>query len=297
MTPLSAPARWRMPPLIRFSFVLHAAMPVAAIAFPHQWGWMLAALAANHLALTLAGLWPRSSLLGPNWTRLPAACAARGEIALTIDDGPDPEVTPRVLDLLDRYGARATFFCIGARAARHPALCREIVARGHAIENHSQHHYHSFSLMGMARLRREIQAAQETLATLAGRRPQFFRAPAGLRNPFLDPVLARLGLHLAAWTRRGYDTRTADPDLVCQRLMRDLKSGAILLLHDGNCARTAAGTPVVLDVLPRLLDAARGVDGGLRFITLADALAHSPHSFHSHPNDRHDRSIHPDPDR
>jgi peptidoglycan/xylan/chitin deacetylase (PgdA/CDA1 family) len=298
MTSLPAPARWHMPPLIRFSFVLHAAMLVMVIALPQYWIWAVALLAANHLALTLAGLWPRSSLLGPNWTRLPDACAARREIALTIDDGPDPELTPRVLDLLDRYKVRATFFCIGARAARHPALCRDIVARGHAIENHSQHHPHSFSLMGMGGMAREIAAAQQTLTSLTGRCPQFFRAPAGLRNPFLDPVLCRLGLRLAAWTRRGYDTRTADPEQVCRRLMRDLKPGAILLLHDGNCARAADGTPVILAVLPRLLDAARDASGGgLRFITLADALSSPTHFSSSHPDDRHDRTIHPDPDR
>ena len=142
---------------------------------------------ASHLALTAAGLWPRSTLLGPNWTRLPANAGRR--IALTIDDGPDPDVTPRVLDLLDRYDARATFFCIGDLARRHPRWIEAIVARGHAIENHSQRHRHTFSLSGLAALRREIAAAQQTLTELAGTRPLFFRAPAGLRNPFLEPVL------------------------------------------------------------------------------------------------------------
>lgn len=264
------PLRWRMTPLIGMTLLLHAALPVALVIAPQAWGWLLAAFAANHLALTLAGLWPRSSLLGANWTRLPAASAARNEIALTIDDGPNPDVTPQVLDLLDRYNARATFFCIGTQAARYPQLCRAIVARGHAVENHSQHHRHHFSLLGMRGFEQEISAAQQTLAAITGRMPRFFRAPAGLRNPFLDPVLARLGLRLASWTRRGFDTRTGDAQIVLNRLLPDVKAGAILLLHDGNCARTAQGTPVILDVLPKILEA--GNAARLRFVTLTDTL-------------------------
>lgn len=264
------PLRWRMPYLIRITFLLHAAMLAALVMQPQSWKWVLATFTANHLLLTFAGLWPRSTWLGPNWTTLPAASAARGEIALTIDDGPNPEVTPQVLDLLDRYGVKATFFCIGTHAARYPDLCRRIVERGHAVENHSQHHRHHFSLLGPLGFAREIQAGQETLTAITGRRPQFFRAPAGLRNPFLDPVLARLGLHLAAWTRRGFDTRTGDAATVSRRLLSDLKPGAILLLHDGNCARTAAGEPVILAVLPTLFEAAAAA--GLRFVTLPTAL-------------------------
>ncbi|HJU72019.1 MAG TPA: polysaccharide deacetylase family protein [Paucimonas sp.] len=262
--------RWRMPLLIRFTLALHVALLAGCILYPQAWRWALVLLLANHAVLTLAGLWPRSTWLGPNWTRLPHAAALRGEIALTIDDGPDPDVTPQLLDLLDRHGVKATFFCIGERAARHPALCRRIVERGHAVENHSQRHRHYFSLLGMAGLAREIQMAQDTLTALTGRRPQFFRAPAGLRNPFLDPVLARFGLRLAAWTRRGFDTRTPDPALVSRRLLRDLAPGAIFLLHDGNCARAPSGVPVVIEALPALFDAAAGA--GLRFVTLSDAM-------------------------
>lgn len=259
-----------MTPLIGITLLLHAALPVALIIAPRAWGWILAVFIVNHLALTLAGLWPRSTLLGANWTRLPAASAARNEIALTIDDGPNPAVTPQVLDLLDRFNAKATFFCIGTQAMRFPELCREIVARGHAVENHSQHHRHHFSLLGMQGFTKEISAAQQTLASITGRVPQFFRAPAGLRNPFLDPVLAKLGLRLASWTRRGFDTRTGNAKLVLERLLPDVKAGAILLLHDGNCARSANDTPVILDVLPEILEA--GTAARLRFVTLSHTL-------------------------
>jgi len=264
-------SRWQPTWLIRASIVLHLLALIAVIAEPGQWRWALSTVLANHALLMLAGLWPRSHWLGPNWTRLPAAATARNEIALTIDDGPDPGVTPQVLEMLDRYAAQATFFCVGEKAARYPDLCREIVRRGHAVENHSQHHRHHFALMGYSGLMRELQAAQKTLTTITGQRPLFFRAPAGVRNPFLDPVLARLGLRLASWSARGFDTRIDNVERVKNRLLRGLRAGAILLLHDGNAARAPDGVPVIVAVLPGVLAAASAAN--LQYVTLRHALS------------------------
>lgn len=278
-TPLPSapvPRPWRPTPLVLLSLALHAALGLALLLTPLLglgwtfWGWGLALFVLDHAILCAAGLWPRSTLLGPNHRRLPAAAAARGEVALTIDDGPDPAVTPRILDLLDRHGARATFFCIGDRAAAHPDLVRAIAIRGHRVENHSQGHPLRFSTLGPRGLAREVGAAQATLAALAGSAPRFFRAPAGLRNPFLEPVLARCGLELATWTRRGFDTRCGDAATVLARLTRNLASGDILLLHDGNAAPGPDGEPVVLAVLPRLLDALAAQ--GLTPVTLDAAI-------------------------
>ncbi len=262
-------ARWRPSALIGASFLLHGAALAAVAIRPAWWPQVLAAIVANHLLLTVCGLVPRSRWLGPNVTRLPAKAAARGEIAITIDDGPDPVVTPAVLYVLDSYKARATFFCIGERALRHPELCREIVRRGHTIENHSQHHRFGFSFMGMGALRRELAQAQETIAGLIGRRPAFFRAPAGLRNPLLDPILAGLGLRLASWTRRGFDTRTSNPDVLVRRLTKGLRAGDILLLHDGNAACLEDGEPAIYQVLPLVLEHVR--NAGLHSVTLDEA--------------------------
>jgi peptidoglycan/xylan/chitin deacetylase (PgdA/CDA1 family) len=110
---------------------------------------------------------------------------------------------------------------------------------------------------------------------VTGQNPRFFRAPAGLRNPFLEPILKRLNLQLASWTRRGFDTVNADPEDVYRRLERSLAGGDILLLHDGHAARAragspAAGTPVILEVLPRLLETLSRRQ--LRPVTLRAAL-------------------------
>ncbi|SAK78278.1 polysaccharide deacetylase family protein [Caballeronia ptereochthonis] len=263
------PRHWRPTPLVGGAAAVHAGALAALAVSPATWPWAAGGVIASHLALTAAGLWPRSTLLGHNWTTLPASASAR--IAITIDDGPDPEVTPRVLDLLDAHRARATFFCIGERARRHPRIVEAIVARGHAVENHSQRHRHNFSLLGPGGLRREIEAAQSTLGEIAGTRPLFFRAPAGLRNPFLEPVLCGLGLHLASWTRRGFDTRTGHAALVARRLLHGLAARDILLVHDGHAARDANGAPVVLAALDTVLRAAAGRE--LETVTLRGAIA------------------------
>lgn len=261
---------WNPSPFVKFSLLSHAAAGAGLLVIPGSWPWILGAVAANQGALIAAGLLPRTTLLGPNINRLPAAAAARGEIALTIDDGPDPEVTPRVLDLLDAAGAKASFFCIGHVARRHPALCREITDRGHRVENHGDSHSWAFATFGSRRQAADIAAAQSTLANLTGQAPRFFRPTAGLRNPLLDPVLSRLGLRLASWTRRPFDTREGNPQIVHDRLTRQLAGGDILLMHDGHAARTPAGQAVILDVLPRLLQTC--AEHRLTSVTLASAL-------------------------
>ncbi len=265
------PRPWTASPTLKTSLVVHGAAALGTLAVPAAWPWALGALVANHAVLTAAGLLPRCTLLGPNITRLPADAVARREIALTIDDGPDPEVTPRVLDLLDAAQAKASFFCIGRRARQHPGVCREIVARGHRVENHGDSHSNAFSVFGPARMKADIAAAQGTLADITGQAPLFFRPTAGLRNPFLEPVLAALDLRLAAWTRRPYDTRTGDPQRVLARLTRGLAAGDILLMHDGHSARTPDGQAVMLTSLPALLQTLN--ERALRPVTLQAALS------------------------
>jgi peptidoglycan/xylan/chitin deacetylase (PgdA/CDA1 family) len=252
------------------SALLHIASILTLAAAPRTWPWVVGALVSNHLCLGAIGMWPKSRLLGPNLVRLPDASVQRGEVALTFDDGPSPVVTPQVLDLLDRYRAKASFFCIGEKAAAHPDIVREITRRGHSIENHSCRHSAAFACYGPTAQRRDIETTQEIICSITGRRPQFFRAPFGLRNPFLAPVLARVGLDYVSWTWRGRDATTADPQKVLRRLTGRLAAGDVLLLHDGASATTLSGQPVVLTVLPLLLHliAARG----LKAVTLPAAM-------------------------
>ena len=100
----------------------------------------------------------------------------------------------------------------------------------------------------------EIARAQDIIESTVGVTPFFFRAPAGLRNPFLDRVLTQQRLRLATWTRRGFDTVNNQPAKILSRLVCGMRSGDILLLHDGHAARAPDGSPVILKVLPMLLD-------------------------------------------
>lgn len=251
------PSRPSPPPLVIGSALVHAGAVAALAAAPAAWPWICGAVFADHVALATAGLTPRSHLLGPNLTRVPEEARGRS-VFLTFDDGPDPEVTPQVLDRLDERGARATFFCIGERVAAHPELAAEIARRGHGVENHSYSHPNLFSLYLNPALRREIGRAQETIAGATGLTPRLFRAPAGLRSFLLEGELHAAGLHLTSWTRRAFDTVDGDAVRVAARLARGLAAGDILVLHDRRGARTRGGRPVVLEALPRLLDAMAG---------------------------------------
>ncbi|MHC5019699.1 MAG: polysaccharide deacetylase family protein [Planctomycetota bacterium] len=238
-------------PWLRFSLILHVAAVAVAVLRPAWWPWIVAVVLANHLITAGFSLWPRSRMVGPNLTHLPGS--VDGAVALTFDDGPDPEVTPQVLALLRRRGVQATFFCIGRKAEANPGLLRAMAEDGHLVENHSYGHSNLFCMQPPWVLGRDIDRAQQALR-LGGGSPRYFRAPAGLRNPWLDGVLQKRGLDLVSWSRRGYDTNTGDPDRILERLCRDLRGGEVLLLHDGSSARDSTGRPVVLSVLPRLLE-------------------------------------------
>jgi peptidoglycan-N-acetylglucosamine deacetylase len=243
---------YRFPAFLRLTLGVHAAALAVVAATPERWTWALAALVLNHSVITAAAVRPRSRLLGPNLASLPSAEPA---VALTFDDGPDPEVTPRVLDILERHRAKATFFCIGNRVERFPQVAAAIVERGHAIANHSHSHPNLFAFYGPRAVAREVNRAQQAIGSATGTRALFFRAPVGIRGPWLEPCLAREGLSLVSWSRRGFDTVSRDPAAVASRLTRGLKHGEILLMHDGSSAGDFARRPVVLEALPRVLDA------------------------------------------
>jgi peptidoglycan-N-acetylglucosamine deacetylase len=245
-------------PFLRLTLAAHGMGAATLAVAPGRWAWVGTALLVNHVAIGAAAVLPRSRWLGPNLARLPAT---DDTVGLTFDDGPDPLVTLKVLDLLDEHRATATFFCIGSRVQRFPEIAAAIVARGHTVANHSHTHPNAFAFYGPRAVLREVGSAQQAILAATGRRPTLFRAPVGIRGPFLEPCLVREGLRLVSWTRRGLDTVSRDSLAVVARLTRQVASGDILLLHDGGSAQDDAGRPVVLEALPRVLDvlAARGL--------------------------------------
>jgi len=270
----NAARHWFTTPALQASVGVHIGCVLLALLYPGFWQWALGAVLLNHLILTTGVLLTKSRILGPNMTRLPAAAANRGEISITFDDGPDPEVTPLVLDLLDQYNAKASFFCMANKVSSCPELAREIVKRGHSIENHTNSHPYAFAFFGPGCILREIKSAQDAIYSVTGVIPKFFRAPMGFRPPFLSPALDRIGLRSVTWTRRGFDTFAKSPEPVLRRLLHDLAAGDILLLHDGRPEQKKINQQILLEVLTRLLEHLRA--NNLRSVSLPTGTHHKP---------------------
>ena len=220
----------------------------------HAAGWtVLGVMAASHAAWLYATLRPNNQWFGPVVTRFQPAHG--NEVWLTVDDGPDPVDTPRLLDLLAAHAAHATFFVRGDRARAYPELIAEIVRRGHGLGNHTLHHPQAtFWCLGPGRLRREIGGCSDALRELTGSAPRLFRAPVGMVNPFVHAAAARYGLRLVGWSARGFDgvgAHASDPAGVVRRIMQTLQPGGIALLHEGR--RGPAGEALNVQAVELLL--------------------------------------------
>lgn len=231
--------------------------------------WSLVVLWAGAQAWVLVGLLvPRSrSLAAGLWKAAP-----QPRVAITFDDGPHPDDTPAILDILDRSGARATFFFIADRARRHPHLVESAVRRGHQVEAHSDTHPWWFSLAGPERIRREVRASVATLESLAGRRPRFFRPPMGHKNLFLERELAAAGMQLTTWSSRPFDTVRSDADGILRAVVSRAFPGGIILLHEGVRRRPGAPSETVA-ALAGIIEGLRAK--GLEPVTL-DGLRSGP---------------------
>jgi peptidoglycan-N-acetylglucosamine deacetylase len=172
----------------------------------------------SHLALTLTTVIPSLQGFGPVFTRF---CTTQREVWLTIDDGPDPETTPQILKLLDQFGAKATFFLIGEKTAQWPALAVQILAAGHSIGNHTHRHpVLQFWRFTPKQIRREIADFERTARVHGLPVPALFRAPTGMKNPFVHPIVAAFGLRIVGWSVRAFDTRMKSPDRIVRRIVK-----------------------------------------------------------------------------
>jgi peptidoglycan/xylan/chitin deacetylase (PgdA/CDA1 family) len=189
-------------------------------------------------------------------------------LALTFDDGPDPRHTPRVLDLLEARGVRATFFVVGARAARAGTLAREMAARGHELANHGWSH-RSLWCLGPAATEREVVACHEWLARETGRPPRFFRPPWGMVNQAAFGILARLGTPCVLWSLQPEGLRAVAPGEIARRVVRGAHPGAIVDLHDAEGVRGAPER--LLRALPPMLEGL--AESGYACVPLGELLA------------------------
>lgn len=203
------------------------------------WPWALLLFCIVLTTLTIATLVPRCALFGPLVKRQPEGSR---QPLLTIDDGPHPEHTPAILDILDRHGLKAIFFLIGDRAEQHPELVREIARRGHEVANHTQTHpATTFWTLRPHAMWNEIARCQETLTRLLPEQPpRYFRPPAGHHNMFCVLTARALGLTTMMWTARGFDGTLRHTGYILSRIRRKLTDDGIVLIHEG--------TPVCVEV-------------------------------------------------
>lgn len=166
---------------------------------------------------------------------LKALCRAESAdkvVALTFDDGPDADSTPRVLDLLKRYDVRATFFVVGEQARQNPELIHRMVAEGHTVAGHSYYHLPQSTLWSSQRYTEELFRCNDVVARLTGLRMRLYRPPFGVTNPPIARAVKNLGLIPVGWSVRSLDTITKNRDRVVDRVMRGLRGGDVILLHD-----------------------------------------------------------------
>ncbi len=180
----------------------------------------------------------------------------RPAIALTFDDGPDPETTPRLLELLARHGAHATFFLIGSHAEQYPELVRRLAREGHEIGNHTYAHPRLLNLARSHPMQREIERGQQALQALApSAATPSYRPPVGLKSPWLARVQRRLGLRVVLWSLHARDTGRATAEQVAHRVLTRIGPGDIVVMHDGHdiCGRHRRTAVAALElVLPEL---------------------------------------------
>jgi peptidoglycan/xylan/chitin deacetylase (PgdA/CDA1 family) len=235
--------------------------------------WFVDALGALGLVLFVVG-----AGFAPQWQLFGAAVSRNRSrpdaIALTFDDGPHPEFTPRVLDLLDAAGARATFFVVGRKAEEHPAIAREILRRGHQLGFHG--HTHRWSLMmSPAAFADDYSRGMDAVYAAAGVLPRFFRPPVGLISPPVFATIRIWAARVAAWAVRPYDGGRAPPETIVSRVLSKVQGGDIVLLHDSPTGRSAGEEPSAVSALPGIL---RGLaERGLSAVTLSELVEEPPY--------------------
>jgi peptidoglycan-N-acetylglucosamine deacetylase len=228
---------------------------------------ILLAVAAAEGIFVFACFFPSSTFFKPTLVCGPSDAR---KVALTFDDGPAPPFTEKILDILREKNVPATFFVCGKNVERNPETVRRIVREGHALGNHTFSHLSLF-MRSPQKMADEIDRAQETIEKVSGVRPSVFRPPYGARSPGLMGVLADRGLELVIWSASGHDWKLP-AEGIAKSVLRALKPGAVILLHDGQ----GVEDPAQVDrsntqkALPEIIDRAR--EAGFSFVPVSEFM-------------------------
>ncbi len=253
--------RFVVPGLIGVCWFVLAAV---VFAVPAHWPVIAIWLSLLLLAVFAGSAVPNLDLFGRSLSSRPEAA---GLVALTFDDGPDPEHTLRVADALEEFGGRGTFFVVGTRVQQHPEVVRALVERGHQVGLHG--HRHVWQLMLREPLLiDDLLAADAALHDATGRHARWFRPPIGLIAPPLMNVVRQWRLFFGGWSVRPFDGRVDDSSEVRRRVSGAVRAGDVVLLHDASPPTDPTRRPPALDALPGILDDLR--KRGLKPVTMSE---------------------------
>lgn len=172
-----------------------------------------------------------------------------GTLTITFDDGPHPEHTPTILNILKEYNTQATFFMIGKNVDTNPTIAKQIVDAGHEVGNHSYNHRNTHGILSTKKVAEEIAQCNGATAKATGVHTHYYRPPFGVTNPNIAGAVAHSNMQAIGWDIRSLDTTTNDADALLKRITDRIANGSILLLHDTQAVTVA--------VLPKLLEYCR----------------------------------------
>lgn len=187
-------------------------------------------------------------------------------VALTYDDGPHPKFTPEILNVLDKYHIKATFFMIGQDMEKYPGVVKEVLAHGHVIANHTYTHPHDIELDTRAQMLVELEKCEKVIERLTGNRAYLFRPPRGLVDGTVMSVASQEGYNTILWTVCADHHDAPTPKLMAKRVLDHIRPGAIILAHDGTFPsrwKDVKATPLIIEELQKQ---------GYRFVTVPELL-------------------------
>ncbi|MCB0663419.1 MAG: polysaccharide deacetylase family protein [Saprospiraceae bacterium] len=212
--------------------------------YPVAWWWYVLAFGTFFGSVIYGSFNINSQVFVPAVCNVPVS---KNVLALTFDDGPQPDVTPRVLDILKEKNIKATFFCIGYKLEKNQAIAKRAAEEGHIIGNHSYSHSYYFDFFPKGMVRKELTKTNDLIKKITGKFPRFFRPPYGVTNFSIADAVKMEGETVIGWNIRSFDTVIKDPQRLQERILSKLAPGSILLLHDHQ--------PALIDFLPGLLAA------------------------------------------
>lgn len=191
--------------------------------------WWVLSIGFLWLVLTILG----SGLIGWNYhLKALNANPNANHVAITFDDGPNPNFTPKVLELLEKHQAKATFFCIGKHIDSHPDIFKNIIKNGHSVGNHTYSHSNFFGFFGTDKVVAELIKANKTAKETSGLDLKLYRPAFGVTNPNIKRAVNQLKLTTIGWNKRSFDTTNLNENQIFNRITKNLKKGDVILLHD-----------------------------------------------------------------